>query len=95
MQCHRYDPETRKGGLFAGCIDTFVKLKAEASCYPASVRTPNDVERYIESFSKSEGIRLDRKAITPNAAKRGLAKLCLNSMWGNLTENNDKRAPKL
>ena len=51
-----YDPETREGGLFAGYIDTFLKLKAEASGYPAWVRTPADEERYIESFWKSEGI---------------------------------------
>jgi hypothetical protein len=31
----RHDPETREGGLFAGYIDTFLKLKAEASGYLA------------------------------------------------------------
>jgi len=50
----RYDPETRED-LFAGYIDTYLKLKAEASGFPASVRTPADEERYIESFWKSEG----------------------------------------
>jgi len=39
------------------------------------VRTAADEGRYIESFWKSEGIRLDREAIKPNAAKLGLAKL--------------------
>jgi hypothetical protein len=38
----RYDPETREGGLLAGYINTFLKLKAEASSYPAWVRTPAD-----------------------------------------------------
>jgi hypothetical protein len=71
----RYDPENREGGLFAGYIHMFLKLTAEASGYPAWVRTPADEERYIESFWKSEEIRLDREAIKPNAAKRGLAKL--------------------
>ena len=28
--------------------------------------------------------------VRPNAAKRGLAKLCLNSMWGKLTERNNR-----
>ena len=41
-------------------------------------------------FWKNDGIRLDRESINSNAAKRGLAKLCLNSMWGKLTERNDK-----
>jgi len=51
----RYDNENREYGLFAGYIDTFLKLKAEASGYPASVRSPADEELYIESYWKSEG----------------------------------------
>ena len=54
----RYDPETREGGLFAGYIYTFLKLKGEANVYLAWVRNPADEERYIESFSKCEGVRL-------------------------------------
>jgi len=91
----RYDPETREGGLFAGYIVTFLKLKAEDSGYTAWVRTPADEELYIESFCKSEGIRLDREATKPNAAKHGLAKLCLNSMWGISRRGTIERAPKL
>ena len=91
----RYEPETREGVLFAGYLDTYLKLKAKASGYPACVRTPADKERYMESFWKSEGIRLDREAMKPNAAKRGLAKLCLNSIWCNLTEKNDTRPTKI
>jgi hypothetical protein len=87
----RYDPETWEGGLIAGYIDTYLKLKAEASGYPAWVRTPADEELYIESLWKSEGLRLDREAIKPNAANRGLNKLCLNSMWDKLTDRNDRR----
>jgi hypothetical protein len=55
----RYDPETRVGGLFAGYIDTFLKLKAEAIGYPAWFRSPADEERYIELFWKSEELQLD------------------------------------
>jgi len=91
----RYDPETREGGLFAGYIDTFLKLKTEASSYPAWVRTPADEELYIQSFWKSEGIRLDREAIKPTAPKRGLAKLCHNLMWGKLTERKDRTRTKI
>jgi len=52
----RYDHETREGGLFDGYIETFLKLKAEDSGYPAWVQTPADEERYIESFWTCEGI---------------------------------------
>ena len=76
----RYDPDSLEGGQFAGYIDSFLKLKAEASSYPAWVRSPANEERYIGSFWKSEGVRLDRESIKPNSAKRGLAKLCHNSM---------------
>jgi len=75
----QYDPRTGWGDLFVKYIDTFLKLNSEASGYPACVRTPEDEDRYIANFFASEGIRLDEGAIKPNAAKRGLAKLCLNS----------------
>jgi len=78
----RYDPDTREGGMFAGYIDTFLKLKTEANGYPAWVRSQADEERYIESFWKSEVFRLDREEIKPKGAKRVLAKLCLNFMCG-------------
>ena len=70
-------------------------MKAEANGYPAWVRTPADEELYIESFCKSEGIRPAGEAIKPIAAKRGLAKLCLNSMWGKLTERYDRTHTKI
>ena len=83
----QYDPATGQGGLLVEYIDTFLKLKAEASGYPSWVRTPED-DSYINAFVASGGIRLDRNNIRPNAAKRALPKLCLNSMWGKLTESN-------
>jgi len=33
--------------------------------------------------------------IKPKAAKPGVAKLCLNSMWGKLTDRNDRVQTKL
>ena len=56
-------------------INTFLKLKAEASGYPSWVRIPEDEERYIQSFWESEGIELDKVSFKHNAAKQGLAKL--------------------
>jgi len=52
----QFNPKTGEDGLFVGYINTFVKLKAEASGYPDWVRIPVDEERYIESFWKSEEI---------------------------------------
>ena len=71
----KYNPETGEGGLFAAYIDTFLKLKTEASGYPSWVQSPEDEDRYIQEFKASEGILLDKSLIRKNASKRGLAKL--------------------
>ena len=91
----QYDPATGQGGLFVEYINTFLKLKAEASGYPSLVRNTEDEDSYINAFMAREGIRLGRKNIRPNAAKRALAKLCLNSMWGKLTESNYRTMTEL
>jgi len=46
----QYNPETGDGGLFVNYIKTFLKLKAEASGYPGWVRSPEDEDRYVQSF---------------------------------------------
>jgi hypothetical protein len=71
----RYNPDTGEGHLFVEYINTFSKVKAEASGYPCWVRTPDDNKLYIEQFHQSEGIRVNRDPIRYNAAKRALAKL--------------------
>jgi len=38
----QYSPERGEGGLFVNYIKTFLKLKAEASCYTGWVRSPED-----------------------------------------------------
>ena len=62
---------------------------------PPGFLTSVDEERYVESFLKREGIRLDIEAIKPNAAKRCLAKLCLYSMSGKLTERYYRTRTKI
>jgi len=62
----------------------------EARGYPGWVRSPADEELYVGKFWKKEGIRIDRESIKSNAAKRGLAKLCLNCMWGKRNERSDR-----
>ena len=64
-----YDPATGTGGHFVDYIDTFLKLKQEASGYPSWVRTEDDKVRYMDQFHWDEGIRLDRDSIGYNAAK--------------------------
>ena len=70
----QYDPQTGTGGLFVEYINTFLKLKAEASGYPSWVQSPADEDRYTSQFAASEGIQLYKDAIGCNPSKRGLAK---------------------
>ena len=60
-----YDPQTGNGGLFSQNIDTFLKLKPEASGYRSWVLCPADEYRYIMDFADSEGIQLDKDAKGP------------------------------
>jgi hypothetical protein len=79
-QVTQYEKQTGQGALFVQYIDTFLKLKAEASLYPSWVRSPEEKDRYIRSLYESEGIRLNKDAICTNAAKRALAKLSQHTM---------------
>jgi hypothetical protein len=91
----QYDKNTGEGGLFVEYVNTFLKLKAEASGYPTWVTTSADKDQYVAAFQESEGIILDKEMIRPNAAKRALSKLCLNSLWGKLTERNNRPKTQL
>jgi hypothetical protein len=70
-------------------------LKAEASGYPGWMQRIEDEEKYMQYFRESEGIDLDKSTIQKNAAKRGLAKFCLNSFWDKLTESSNRPQIKI
>jgi hypothetical protein len=59
------------------------------------VQCPEDDDGYISEFKKSECILLEKENISFNPAKHGLAKLCLNSKWGKLTERNNRNRTKM
>lgn len=54
------------------------------------MQSPKDEDKYVEQFRESERIELDKSAIQNNAVKDGLAKLCLNSFCGKMTESNKR-----
>ncbi|XP_041349362.1 uncharacterized protein LOC121368687 [Gigantopelta aegis] len=78
----QYEPTTHEGGLFADYINTFLKLKQEASGWPEWCVTEEDKNQYIRQYRDKEGIQLDQDKIVKNPGLRSLAKLCLNSFWG-------------
>ena len=76
-------PESREY-LFRDYIDTFLKLKVEASGLPEGVVTEEQIAGYIAQFFEQEGVVIEREKISKNPGMRAFAKLCLNSFWGRL-----------
>lgn len=74
--------ERKSNTLFSGYINMHLRQKQEASGYPEWCKTEEDKERYVRDYEKKEGVRLRREHIEVNPAKRQIAKLFLNSLWG-------------
>ena len=45
-----YDPQSKEGGLFTGYINTFLKLKQQASGYPDQCKTEEERDNYIKQY---------------------------------------------
>ena len=75
--------------LFAGYIDTFLKIKQESSGYPRDCITEEQRQRYVDEYLRVEGIQLDREKIAHNPGMRALAKLMLNSFWGKFAQRSN------
>jgi hypothetical protein len=72
--------DTNSGGLFAGYVNIFLKLKQESSGYTSWVQSEEQKDEYIEDYRRAEGIALDKASISKNSGQEALAKLKLNSM---------------
>ena len=84
-----YDQATSEGGLLAQYMNTFMKIKMEASGYPVGCTTPKEKTAFIERVREHDGIYLSYDDIVYNAGRRTVAKLCLNNMWGKFAQNPD------
>ena len=85
----RYDPETMTGGLFTDYVNTFLKIKQEASGWPDWCKTDQDRHKYIDLYSQKEGIHLEYIKVKKNPGLRALAKLMLNSFWGKFGQRSN------
>ena len=70
--------EDSKSGLFAQYIDTWLKVKTEASGWPDNVVTEDQKQHYISEYQSVGNIQLEYEKIVFNAGLRALAKLVLN-----------------
>ena len=88
-QVSQYDPKSKKGGLFTKYVNTFLKIKQEASGWPKWCQTKADKNKYIDLYNQKEGILLDCNKRKENPRLRALAKLMLNSFWGKFGQRSN------
>ena len=88
-ETEQYDPKTKTGGLFTDYVNTFLKMKQEASGWPEWCQSENDKWRHIRDYHEKEGILLDYNNIKNNHGLRALAKLMLNSFWGKFGQRSN------
>ena len=77
---------TLSSDLFKDYINTFLKIKQEASGWPSHCTTEEAKQQYIQDYFDHEGIHLDYDLIAHNPGLRGLSKLVLNSFGGKFGE---------
>ena len=85
-----YGQATSEGGLFAQYMNTFMKIKMEASVYRVGCTTPQYKTAFIEWLRAHEGISLSYDDIVYNAGHRTGAKLCLNNISGKFAQHPDR-----
>ncbi|XP_045197429.2 uncharacterized protein LOC123552109 [Mercenaria mercenaria] len=85
----QYDHSTKTGGLFTEYVNTFLKVKQEASGWPDWCKTGTDKQMYIQEYFEREGILLEYDKIEENPDLRLLAKIMLNSFWGKFGQRSN------
>ena len=80
--------------LFKEHMNTFIKLKQEASGKPDWVKTEAHLDQYIDNFLRRENIQLDPKNIEKNVAIRTVMKIFLNSLWGKFLQRTNQKIVK-
>lgn len=75
--------------IFKEYVDTFIKIKQEASGWPNGVETEEQKLAYLAKFKEDMDFELDRDKIEFNPGLRAMAKLALNSLWGKFGERSN------
>lgn len=72
--------------LFRTYIDTFLKIKQEASGYPPECETEEQQRIYRNEIYQREKLVLNPIEIEKNPVRRTIAKLFLNCLWGKFAQ---------
>lgn len=78
-------------GLFTEFINTFIKLKVEASGWPKNGMTESEKDDYIKLYYEKENIKLDKEFIKYNAGMRAIGKLVVVSFWGKFGQSHNMK----
>ncbi|XP_074111400.1 uncharacterized protein LOC141535387 [Cotesia typhae] len=94
-QVVQYNPQDKNSaGLFEGYINTFLKIKQQASGWPSQCVDEKSKQEYLDRYEEREGVKLEQEKIEKNPGLRSLAKLFLNSFWGKFGQReNMKKKP--
>ena len=85
----------KRTGLFADYVNTWLKIKEEASGWPEYVGNDLIKQReHVANYYAKEKIQLDPAKIDKNPGLRTLAKMMLNSMWGKFGQKPNKTQVK-
>ena len=87
----QYNPNTGSDGLFTRMINTYLKIKQQASGWPSTCMSEEDKNKYVADFLDKENIDLELSEIENNPGKRSLAKLILNSFWGKFGQRENQQ----
>ena len=82
-------PASREG-LFAGYVNTWLKLKQESAGWPGWCTDDAQKQEYLRQYKEREGIDLDPQMVKKNPGRKATAKLMLNSFWGKFGERQNK-----
>lgn len=85
----------RSSSIFSGYINKFLKIKHESSGWPHWCTDATSKKYFIQQVKDREGIELDPNNMVRNPALRFIAKLFLNSLWGKLAQNPDKKKTEI
>ncbi|KAG8225677.1 hypothetical protein J437_LFUL018482 [Ladona fulva] len=78
--CTTYNKDRNEGGLFAGYINKFLKLKLEASGWPSGTESDEQKTKFPQDVYEREGLILEREKMLFNPGLRCISKLALNSV---------------
>ena len=81
--------------MFSSYVNTFLKMKQEASGWPEWVGDNQDKRtQYVQDYLDKEGVQLEPSNIKKNPCQQSLAKMMLNSFWCKYGQQGNKSQVK-